>query len=216
MHSASPSWIVAASVAAVAAVAAHGLNIVHPSLASLFVENGPAELAQQAALAVAAGLFLLGMRRASDTQSLVLGALAAFAILAFIRETPNCDSPFYEFGPCLSQPTKDGGYVLSGLLVVVFTVMYRVAVAAAFRGGIVRYGLRELRWVWPVLLSVPMLAGADFAEALHSQAAEETGELATYLYLMAFAFSVANLRDEHGSSILEEFNGDLRPGSHRA
>jgi hypothetical protein len=211
MHSASSSWFSAGCAVVIAALVAHGATELLPQLGIAFIENGPVELAQQAALVVAASLFLLSMCRATDERSLVLGVLAAFAILAFFRETPNCESPFYEFGPCLSQTNKDGGYALSALLAGVFAFVYRGEIRRAFRTGIVAYAIRQLRWVWPVLLAVPLLGGADIAESLHSQAGEEIGELGTYLYLTAFAISAFKSRDEGNLPILEELDGDLRP-----
>lgn len=157
------------------------------ALGRTFAEDGPVELVQVAVLLVASGLFTVAFARGLFAVGQASLVFAVAAIMAAMRETPRCDSPFYEGGVCIDGNLKDGVYVAMALLVVVGLVL-KPSIRPrllTFRQNLIV--ARHLLWTWPAVLAAGMIASSELLEASGFYRTEEALELAAYLYLAAFA-----------------------------
>jgi hypothetical protein len=150
------------------------------SLQPVFDENGPIELAQAFCLAVTAAIFAAAFLKSTGARALY-GLVAFWAIVtAMTRETPRCSSTFYDGGMCLTATSKDAIVVAAAVLCVIALVWRPLDWRRVLHPS-------AMRWVWPSLVVMALLAGAEVAEHTLRMTLEELLESAAYLYLAAFA-----------------------------
>lgn len=180
-HTSHPSrvaWLAGFTVIAIGAPLLG--QVLLQSSPSLFSENGIVEMGQLCLLIAATGLFVIACRRTTDAKAIFCGGMALVSALAMQREIPACESLFYEGGLCLTRPAK-GVYAVLVVLAAVGLVALRGLRWRPF------FDPRNVRWIWPVVLSLSLLALAEIAERRIHPEMEETLELGAYLYLVSYA-----------------------------
>ena len=188
-------WLIAAVLLVVAGVLlGFGVREVD-DIQVMFMEDGPVETLQAGILAVAAVVFALAFLKSTGARA-VFCVVATFAIVfAVTRELPRCDSAF----------NGDGGICLAGgwkRTIVLSTAALGLVALLWRRREWTTEVLRpaNLLWVWPCLVIVLMLAGAEAAEHRVHIEIEESLELVAYLYLCAYGFWI--LRHTSGPALL--------------
>lgn len=153
----------------------------YPDLeAAIFNENGPVETVEMLALALAMTVFIFRAIRSDDPVSLICIVIAFLLANAILRETPRCDSPFYDRGMCVPTRLWKNGFVFV-LLAITSTGLW-----------VRRRHLREvfsIRWplmFWPLLAALALLVIAEIAEDFSVMGTEETLEAFAYFYSAAF------------------------------
>lgn len=174
----------------------------------IFVENGLVETAQLVLLFLAAVFFMRASLRFTEWVALTTLALACISAFAFLREIPRCTSPFYQFGPCISDDYKTALYLSVGVLLVVLIAANRSLRPSRFD----RAAFQRLRGfipkLMPLAILVPLAIGSQLGEVIDIGAIEETLELIGYAVLAVFALRAAQAADE-----LHEVSG--MPGTRR-
>ncbi len=159
----------------------------------LFVENGPVEIAQFGLLAAATLLFARASLRLDEWAGLATLTLACLCELMFLRETPRCNSPFYEFGPCIDAELKTLFYVASALPALALLALNPGL--RSIRRGLVARLFHFVPRLLPLLVLVPPAVLSQVAERYGLAAAEELLELAFYLMLVLFGLRAAQAGD---------------------
>jgi hypothetical protein len=156
-------------------------------LGRLFAEDGPVELVQVVVLLAASALFAMSFVRGLFAVGQASLVLSVAGLIAAMRETPRCDSLFYEGGICIQGDLKNGVYVAMALLVVVGLILkpsIRPRLLTLRQNLIVA---RHLLWTWPAVLAAVAIASTEILEASGFYRTEEAMELAGYVYFAAFA-----------------------------
>jgi hypothetical protein len=188
-------WIIGGIAIAALAVALGTVAADVDQVRIAFDENGPIELVQAACLAVSAVIFAAAFLKSSGARALYCVIAFGAIVAATTRETPRCDSAFYDGGMCLTGGGKDSIVVAAAILCLL---------ALLWRPLDWRKVLHPvaLRWVWPSFFVMAMLAGSEIAEHAILMGLEESLELAAYLYLATFGLWLLH-HSRQGSGQLE-------------
>ncbi|SJZ52831.1 hypothetical protein [Consotaella salsifontis] len=152
-----------------------------PSAAPWFDEDGPIEWIQAAIVGLAAVTLVVRAWRSRSPVGLLACGAAYFLYSAVLREVPSCTSHFYSGGGCLTHTWKYGLMTAGALLVLAYFVLQRRHLPGIFRP---RWSLT----FWPLLVSAALLMAAEYGERMHMMEIEETLELFSYFYALAFGW----------------------------
>lgn len=161
----------------------------------IFVENGLVETVQLVLLFLAAVFFIRASLRFTEWGALTTLALACLSAFAFLREIPRCTSPFYQFGPCISDDYKNALYVGIGVLLIVLIAANRSLRPSRFDRAAFQRLRGFLPKLMPLAILVPLAIGSQLGEIIDIGAIEETLELIGYAVLAVFALRAAQTAD---------------------
>lgn len=165
----------------------------------MFMENGPVEMLQVAALAAATALFSRASYRLGGWGGLAVLGLAGLSLLFLIRETPRCDSPFNRFGPCFPGDLKTVVYFLPIVLGIALAVVNPRLHPNNFGRAAFAALPRFLPRLLPLGILVPLIVGAQLADATNFPVAEELLEVTAYLILAVFGLRAAQAGDSEAA-----------------
>ncbi|HEY4191040.1 MAG TPA: hypothetical protein VGM46_00195 [Mesorhizobium sp.] len=150
----------------------------YPELrAETFDENGPVETLEMVALIAAAIIFAFRAVRSNDPIGTMCIPIVLILAIAFVRETPRCDSSFYDGGLCFrTERWKDVTVTLFLIAAAIALFRRRQHLAAVL-------SIRKIHVFWPIWLSAVLLILAEIGEAHGVLGTEESLEFFAYLYL---------------------------------
>ncbi|MDY8110470.1 hypothetical protein U0C82_15110 [Fulvimarina sp. 2208YS6-2-32] len=152
------------------------------------VENGYYELIQAGILAVTALLFFTALIRFRRELFYFAAIVTFVSVLAMTRETPVCDSAFYESGPCFSANGKTMLILATGLIVLCALAIKREPFAR-------RWSELNFFYAVPVALTVLFLLASAMFETMINVWLEEMSEMSAYLNLLGLAV-ILNVRPQ--------------------
>lgn len=149
-------------------------------IATVFSENGPVETLEMVALTSAAALFILRAARSNDPIGTMCIPIAMVLAIALVRETPRCDSSFYDGGMCF--PDRLWKHVTIGL----FLTVAAIALYIRRRHFLAVFSIQRIHVFWPIWISALLLVIAEISEKYGMMGTEEVVEFFAYLYLAGF------------------------------
>jgi hypothetical protein len=149
-------------------------------IATVFSENGPVETLEMVALTSAAALFILRAARSNDPIGTMCIPIAVALASALVRETPRCDSSFYDGGMCF--PDRLWKHVIIGS----FLTLAAIALFIRRRHFFAVFSIQRIHVFWPIWISALLLVIAEISEKYGAMGTEELVEFFAYLYLACF------------------------------
>ncbi|MHA6643356.1 hypothetical protein [Mesorhizobium sp. A623] len=149
-------------------------------IATVFSENGPVETLEMVALTSAAALFVFRAARSNDPIGTMCIPIALVLASAIVRETPRCDSSFYDGGMCF--PDQQWKNVTIGL----FLTIAAIALFIRRRHFFAVFSIQRIHVFWPIWISALLLISAEISERYGVMGTEEVVEFFAYFYLACF------------------------------
>lgn len=146
-------------------------------IATVFSENGPVETLEMIALGSAAVIFMIRAARSDDPIGTMCIPIAMVLMMAFVRETPRCDSTFYDGGMCFP------GRLAKNLTVGLILTFSAVALFIRRRHFLAMFDRQRIHLFWPIWVSALLLVTAEIGEEYGVMGTEELLEFFAYLYL---------------------------------